>query len=134
MNANVTLSWSGATGSSGGARGNSDIWDIYLTNHRIQMASLYKSGASITFTAGFGAGKASASGVLRVTGNSSTAARQTRVTVGAQSVVMNVSTWINVYELPFTLDGSGNLTITAALSRHRRLRTSADWNLSSTNR
>lgn len=113
-NASASLSWSGATGSSGGARGNSGIWDIDLTNHRIQSASLYKSGASITFTAGFGAGRAGATGTLRVTGNSSTAARQTKITVGAQSVVMNVSTGINVYELPFTLDGSGNLTITAA--------------------
>lgn len=114
INASASLSWTGATGSSGGARGNSGVWDVDLTNHRIQSASLYKSGASITFTAGFGAGRAGATGTLRVTGNSSTAARQTKITVGAQSVVMNVSTGINVYELPFTLDGSGNLTITAA--------------------
>ena len=114
INANASLSWSGATGSSGGARGNSSIWDIDLTNHRIQSASLYKSGAAITFTASFGAGYAARTGKLRATGNSSTAARQTKVTVGAQSVVMNVSTGINVYELPFTLDGSGSMTITAA--------------------
>lgn len=114
INASASLSWSGATGSSGGARGNSGIWDIDLTNHRIQMASLYKSGSAITFTASFGAGYASRTGILRVTGNSSTAARQTKITVGAQNVVMNVSTGINVYELPFTLDGSGNMTITAA--------------------
>lgn len=114
INANASLAWSGATASSGGSRGNSGIWDIDLTNHRIQMASLYKSAGTITFTAGFGAGYAGRTGTLRATGNSSTAGRQTRVTVGAQSAVMNVSTGINVYELPFTLDGSGNLTITAA--------------------
>lgn len=114
INASASLSWSGATGSSGGTRGNSGIWDIDLTNHRIQSASLYKSGTAITFTASFGAGYAARTGKLRATGNSSTAARQTKVTVGAQSVVMNVSTGINVYELPFTLDGSGSMTITAA--------------------
>lgn len=114
INANASLSWSGATGSSGGARGNSGIWDIALTNHRIQMASLYKSAGTITFTASFGAGYASRTGKLRATGNSSTASRQTKITVGAQNVIMNVSTGINVYELPFTLDASGNMTITAA--------------------
>lgn len=114
INASASLSWSGATGSSGGARGNSGIWDIDLTNHRIQMASLYKSGSAITFTASFGVGYAGRTGRLRATGNSSTASRQTKITVGAQNVIMNVSTGINVYELPFTLDASGNMTITAA--------------------
>lgn len=114
INANASLSWTGATTSSGGARGNSGIWDIDLTNHRIQSASLYKSGGTITFTAGFGAGAAGRTGKVRVTGNSSTANRFTQVTVGGNSAVISASSGISVVELPFTLNGSGQFTISAA--------------------
>lgn len=114
VNSIASLSWSNAAGSSGGTRGNSGIWDIDLTNHRIQSASLFKSGASITFTANFGAGYANRTGTLRATGNSSTASRFTRVTVGAQSAVISASVGISIVELPFTLDSSGVMTITAA--------------------
>lgn len=114
VNANASLSWSGATGSSGGARGNSGIWDIDLTNHRLQSASLYKSAGTITFIAGYGVGYAGRTGTLRVTGNSSTANRFTQITVGAESDVISASVGISIVELPFTLDGSGNVTVTAA--------------------
>lgn len=116
INPDVSLSWSGATGSSGGARGNSGIWDIDLANHRLQSASLYRSAGTITFTAGFGAGYAGRTGTLYATGNSSTASRFTLVTVGAQSAIISASTGISIIEIPFTLNGSGNLTVTAAPS------------------
>lgn len=114
LNPSASLTWSGATGSSGGARGNSGVWDIELTHHRLQSASLYKSGAAITLTASFGAGYAGRTGKLRATGNSSTANRFTQVSVGGQNAVINASTGISVVELPFTLNSSGQLTITAA--------------------
>lgn len=114
INPNVSLAWSGATGSSGGARGNSGIWDIDLTNHRIQSSNLYKSAGTITFTAAFGVEYANLTGVLSVGSNSSTANRFTLVTVGAESEVISASVGIGIAELPFTLDASGNLTFTAA--------------------
>lgn len=114
LNAAASLSWSNASGASSGARGNSGVWDVSLANHRIQSASLSSNNLTIAITAGFGAGKASASGTLRVTGNSNQAGRQIKVTVGAQNVVLPVSTGIPIAELPFTLDASGNLTITVA--------------------
>lgn len=114
LNAAASLSWSNASGASNGARGNSGVWDVSLANHRIQSASLSSNNLTINITAGFGAGKAGASGTLRVTGNSNQAGRQIKVTVGAQNVVLAVSTGIPIGELPFTLDGSGNLAITVA--------------------
>jgi AMP nucleosidase len=69
---------------------------------------------TISITASFGAGKANATGILRATGNSSTAGRQCRVTVGGQSAVVTVAVGIPIVSIPFTLDGSGNLTITVA--------------------
>lgn len=113
-NAAASLSWSNASGASGGARGNSGVWEVGLANHRIQSASLYANNLTISITAGFGAGKASASGTLRVTGNSNQSGRQIRITVGAQNAILPVSTGIPIAELPFTLDASGNLTITVA--------------------
>lgn len=85
-----------------------------LANHRIQSANLSSNNLTIAIAAGFGAGKAWASGTLRVTGNSNQAGRQIKVTVGAQNAVLQVSTGITIAELPFTLDGSGNLAITVA--------------------
>lgn len=113
-NAAVSLSWSNASGASGGARGNSGAWDVDLTNHRIQSANLSANNLTISVNAGFGAARAAASGTLRVTGNSSVAGRQIKITVGAQSVILPVSTGIPLAELPFTLDASGNLAITIA--------------------
>lgn len=112
--AGISLGWTGATGASGGSRGNAGVWDIDLTNHKIQGASLYKSAGNISFTATFGVGYATRTGTAKFTSNSSTAGRQTRFTIGAQTGVVNASTGINVLELPFTLDGSGVVTFTAA--------------------
>lgn len=115
LDAAASLSWSNASGGSGGSRGNAGVWDIDLTNHRIQGGSLFRSSAgNISFTANFGAGRAGASGVAKFTGNSSTASRVTRFTIGAQTGTVNCSVGINVLELPFTLNGSGSITFTAA--------------------
>lgn len=114
INAAASLSWSNADGASGGARGNSGVWDVSLANHRIQSGNLSANGKTISLTAGFGAGKAGASGTLCVTGNSNQSGRQIKITVGAQNTILPVSTGIPIAELPFTLDASGNLTITVA--------------------
>lgn len=114
LNAAASLSWSNASGASNGARGNSGVWDVSLANHRIQSASLSSNNLTISITAGFGVGKAGASGTLRVTGNSNQSGRQIKITVGAQNTILPVSTGIPIAELPFTLDASGNLTITIA--------------------
>lgn len=114
LDAAVSLSWSNAGGASGGARGNAGVWDIDLVNHRIHGANLFRSAGTINFTANFGAGRAGATGVARFTANSSTASRVTRFTIGAQTGTVNASTGINVLELPFTLDGAGSITFTAA--------------------
>jgi hypothetical protein len=114
LDAAASLSWSDATGNSGGARGNAGVWDIDLTNHRIQSANLYRSGGTINFTANFGAGRASATGIAKFAANSSTASRVTRFTIGAETGTVNASTGIDILELPFTLDGAGSITFTAA--------------------
>jgi hypothetical protein len=114
INSAASLSWSNADGASGGARGNSGVWDVDLTNHRIQSGNLAANAKTISITASFGAGKANATGILRATGNSSTAGRQCRVTVGAQSAVIQVAVGIPIVSIPFTLDASGNLAITVA--------------------
>lgn len=113
INASATLSWSNAQASLA-SRGNSGAWDVDLTNHRLQMTNLYKTGGTITLTAGFGAGYAGRTGTLRVTANSSSTPRLTKFTVGAQSTIINASTGIQIGSIPFALDGSGNMTITAA--------------------
>lgn len=113
INSAVSLAWSGADGASGGVRGNSGAWDVDLTNHRLHAASLVKNNATITFTGSFGAGYAGRTGKLRATANSSTAGRITRFAVGGQTADVNASSGINIIELPFTLNASGNLTITA---------------------
>lgn len=113
INSEVSLAWSGADGASGSVRGNSGVWDVDLTNHRLQSGTLVKNNATITFNASFGAGYASRSGKLRATANSSTAGRVTRFSVGGQNADVNASSGINIIELPFTLNASGGITITA---------------------
>lgn len=112
----ASLSWSGATGSSGGATGNPGVWDVGLENHRVQLASLYRQSAPMSFTAAFGAAYANRTGTLRATGNSSTANRFTLVTAGASSAIISASVRASIVELPFTLDASGTMTFTAAPS------------------
>jgi hypothetical protein len=115
LDAAASLTWANANGSSGGSRGNPGVREVDLTNNLIQSGSVFRSSAgNITFTANFGAGRASASGVAKFTGNSSTAARVTRFTIGAQTGLVNCSVGINVLELPFTLDGAGSITFTGA--------------------
>lgn len=113
INAAVSLAWTNADGVSGGVRGNSGVWDVDLTNARLHAASLVKNNATITFTGSFGVGYAGRTGKMRATANSSTAGRITRFGVGGQTADVNASTGINICEIPFTLDASGNITITA---------------------
>lgn len=113
INPAVSFAWSGADGVSGSVRGNSGVWDVDLTNHRLQSGTLVKNNATITFTGSFGAGYAGRTGKMRATANSSTAGRITRFAVGGQTADVNASTGINICEIPFTLDASGNITITA---------------------
>jgi hypothetical protein len=114
LDASVSLAWSAANGGSGG-RGNPGVREVDLTSAFIQGGSLFRSSAgNISLTANFGAGRASASGVARFTGNSTTAARVTRFTIGAETGLVDCSVGINVLELPFTLDGLGSITFTAA--------------------
>lgn len=113
INSAVSLAWSGADGVSGSVRGNSGVWDVDLTNHRLHSGTLVKNNATITFTGSFGAGYAGRTGKMRATANSSTAGRITRFAVGGQTADVIASTGINICEIPFTLNGSGNMTITA---------------------
>jgi hypothetical protein len=113
LDAASNLSWSNASGSSG-ARGNPGVREVDLTNVLIHSGCIFRSGSGvISFTANFGAGRASASGIAKFTGNSTTAARVTRFTIGAQTGTVDCSVGINVLELPFTLDGAGSITFTA---------------------
>lgn len=110
----AAFSWSGATGSSGSVRPNPGVFDITLDHAAVQSCTLYGT-ATTTFTAAFGAAYANRTGVLRVTGSSSTAGRLTKITAGANSAVLNASgPGVQIVELPFTMDAAGTLVFTAA--------------------
>jgi hypothetical protein len=113
--AGASFSWSGATGSSGSVRANPGVFDVSLAHSAVQSAMLYSSAATITFTAAFGAAFANRTGVLRVTGSSSTAGRLTNITAGANSAVLNASgPGVQIVEIPFAMDAAGTLVFTAA--------------------
>lgn len=110
----ASFSWSGATGSSGGVRPNLGAWGVDLSHNLIQGCTLYGTG-TITFTAAFGAAFANRTGVLRVTGSSSSGGRLTKITVGGGNTVLNASgPGVQIVELPFTMDAAGTLVFTAA--------------------
>lgn len=111
----ASFSWSGATGTSGSVRANPGVFDVSLAHSSVQSAMLYSSGTTITFTAAFGEAFANRTGVLRVTGSSSTAGRLTKITAGANFAVLNASgPGVQIIELPFTMDAAGTMVFTAA--------------------
>lgn len=110
----ATFSWSGATGGSGGSRGNAGVYDVGVTHHDVQSSSVYRSAGTATFTANFGVAYASLTGTAHFTANSSTANRFTRVTIQGESDVIAASSGVPVISLPFTLDASGVVTFTIA--------------------
>lgn len=110
----ASFSWTGATGASGGVRPNLGAWDVDLSHNLIQGCTLYGTG-TITFTAAFGAAFANRTGVLRVTGSSSSGGRLTNIVVGGSNAVLNASgPGVQIVELPFTMDAAGTLVFTAA--------------------
>lgn len=110
----ASFSWSGAAGASGSVRTNPGAFKIDLSHSSVQGCTMVATG-TITFTAAFGAAFANRTGVLRVTGSSSTAGRLTNITAGANSAVLNASgPGVQIIELPFTLDAAGTMTFTAA--------------------
>lgn len=110
----ASFSWTGATGSSGGVRPNLGAWDVDLSHNLIQGCTLYGTG-TITFTAAFGAAFANRTGVLRVTGSSSSGGRLTKIVVGGNNAVLNASgPGVQIVDVPFTMDASGTLVFTAA--------------------
>lgn len=114
MISGASFSWSGATGSSGSVRPNPGVFGITLAHAAVQSCTLYGT-ATTTFTAAFGAAFANRTGVLRVTGSSSTAGRLTNIVVGGSNAVLNASgPGVQIIELPFTMDASGTLVFTAA--------------------
>lgn len=111
----ATFSWTGATGGTGGARGNAGVWDVGVTHHDVQSSSVYRSAGTITFTASFGVAYANRTGTAHFTANSSTAGRFTRITMpSAATGVLSASVGIPVISLPFVLNASGVTTFTAA--------------------
>ena len=110
----AVFSWSGAVGQGGAVRPNLGAWAVDLSHNLVQGFSLYGTG-TITFTAAFGAAFANRTGVLRVTGSSSSAPRLSNITVGGNSAILNASgPGVQIVELPFTMNGSGTLVFTAA--------------------
>lgn len=110
----AVFSWSGAAGASGSVRTNPGVFDITLAHASVQGCTMVATG-TITFTAAFGAAFANRTGVLRVTGSSSTAGRLTNIVVGGSNAVLNASgPGVQIVELPFTVDAAGTLVFTAA--------------------
>lgn len=112
--AGAVFSWSGAAGASGSVRTNPGVFDITLAHASVQGCTMVATG-TITFTAAFGAAFANRTGVLRVTGSSSTAGRLTNIVVGGSNAVLNASgPGVQIVEVPFTMDAAGTLVFTAA--------------------
>jgi len=110
----ATFGWTGAAGISGGFRTNPGAWGVDLANNLVQGCTTVSTG-TITFTAAFGAAFANRTGVLRVTGSSSTAGRLTNIVVGGSNAVLNASgPGVQIIELPFTMDAAGSLVFTAS--------------------
>lgn len=110
----ASFSWAGATGGSGSVRPNPGAFDVSLAHSAVQGAMLYRSAGTITFTAAFGAAFANRTGVLRVTGSSSTAGRLTKITAGANFAILNASgPGVQIVDVPFTMDAAGTLIFTA---------------------
>lgn len=111
----ATFGWTGATDVSPGFRTNPGDWSVGLSNNLVQGCSTYSRDATITFTAAFGAAFANRTGVLRVTGSSSSTPRLTKITAGASNAVLNASgPGVQIIELPFTMNASGTMVFTAA--------------------
>lgn len=112
--AGASFSWTGAAGASGSVRTNPGVFDIALAHGSVQGSTMVATG-TITFTAAFGAAFANRTGVLRVTGSSSTAGRLTNIVVGGSNAVLNASgPGVQIVEIPFAMDAAGTLVFTAA--------------------
>lgn len=111
----ASFGWTGAGGASGGVRPNPGAWGVDLSNNAVQSGTLIAvSGLIVTFTAAFGAPYALRTGTLRATASSTSANRLTRVTVGAESGVLNASgPGVQIVEIPFAMNGDGTLVFTA---------------------
>lgn len=90
---------------------------VSINNSQIQSECLFSSGSSMSVTLNMGASYANRTGTLRATGASGSSPRITRITVssgGAGATYNAQAAGAQIATVPFTMNGSGSLTITAA--------------------